>query len=112
MTQQEALEQLAALHGIATDYYDIWGNIRHTNEGTQRALLAAMGVELDGDLCALLAEHEARPWRRLLPPVLVMRTTDDALAVPVTFPSAQAAATYRWILSREEGGREERKFQP
>lgn len=112
MTQQEALEQLAALHGIATDYYDIWGNIRHTSEGTQRALLAAMDVELDGDLCALLAEHEARPWRRLLPPVLVMRTTDDALAVPVTFPSAQAAATYRWILSREAGEREEGEFQP
>lgn len=112
MTQADALTQLADLYGIASEYFDIWGNIRHTSATTQRALLNAMGVELDGDLSVILAEHETHPWRRLLPPVLVVRTTDGAPAVPVTFPAAHADKTHQWILTREDGGREEGRFQP
>ena len=112
MTQQDALAQLAALYGIASEYHDIWGNLRHTGEATQRALLNAMGVVLDGDLSNILAEHEARPWRSVLPPVWVARAADGAPAVPVVFPSDYGAADYRWILAREDGRREEGLFQP
>ncbi|MHB1515682.1 MAG: malto-oligosyltrehalose synthase [Acidiferrobacteraceae bacterium] len=112
MKHDDALARLATLYGIASEYHDIWGNLRHTGEVTQRALLAAMGVELDGDLTVILAEHEARPWCRLLPPVLVVRPAEDAPAVPVVFPSAHSTATYRWILTREDGGHEEGLFQP
>lgn len=112
MKHQDALARLAALYGIASEYHDIWGNVRHTGEATQHALLTAMGVELDGDLSVILAEHGARPWRRLLPPVLVVRVAQGAPAIPVSFPSAQAVKSYRWILKREDGGREEGLFQP
>ena len=32
--------------------------------------------------------------------------------MPVTFPSAHAGNSYRWLLTREDGGREEGLFQP
>ncbi|MHB1529599.1 MAG: malto-oligosyltrehalose synthase [Acidiferrobacteraceae bacterium] len=112
MKHDDALARLAALYGITSEYRDIWGNLRHTGEVTQRALLAAMGVELDGDPAVILAEHEARPWRRLLPPVLVVRAAEGAPAVPVVFRSADSGTAYRWILTREDGGHEEGLFQP
>jgi len=112
MTPQDALARLAARYGIAPEYYDIWGKLRHTGEDTQRALLTAMGVRLDGDVSAILAEHEARSWRSLLPPVLVVRVTDGAPAIPVAFPAAHAGHAYRWLLTREDGRREAGMFQP
>lgn len=112
MKPEDTLAQLAALYGIAPEYHDIRGNLRHTEAATQRALLTAMGVALDGDLSVILAEHEARPWRRVLPPVLVVRAANGAPAVPVSFPSAQAGNAYQWLLAREDGGHEEGAFRP
>ncbi|MDA3877964.1 MAG: malto-oligosyltrehalose synthase, partial [Halothiobacillus sp.] len=71
-----------------------------------------MGVNLDGDLSVILTEHEARPWRSLLPPVLVVRAVENTVAVPVAFLSAHGTNSYRWLLTREDGGREEGSFQP
>lgn len=112
MTPQDALAQLAARYGIASEYYDIWGKLRHTGDDTRRALLAAMGVSLDGDLSAILAEHEARSWRSVLAPVLVVRAADGAPVIPVAFPAAHGTHTYRWQLTREDGRREAGMFQP
>ena len=50
MKHKDTLARLAALHGIASEYQDISGNPCHTGEATQRALLSAMGVKLEGDL--------------------------------------------------------------
>src|SRR5664279_5160041 len=113
MKHSDTLAQLAALYGIASEYYDIKGNLCHTEESTQRALLTEMGVELDGDLSAILTEHEARPWRKLLPPVLVVvHTPESAPAVPVAFPSALGGNPYQWLLTLEDGSRQQGVFQP
>lgn len=112
MKHKDTLARLAALHGIASEYQDIKGNLCHTEEATQRALLTAMGVKLDGDLSVILAEHEARPWRSLLPPVLVVRAAENSVAAPIAFPSTHGDNLYRWLLAREGGGREEGSFQP
>lgn len=112
MKQLDALAKLATLYGIASEYHDIGGNFRPTGAALQRALLSAMGVKLQGDLSDILAEHEARPWRRLLPPVLVVRVAEGIPAIPFAFTSACAGKIYRWLLIREDGGREEGSFLP
>jgi (1->4)-alpha-D-glucan 1-alpha-D-glucosylmutase len=105
MKHKDTLAQLAALYGIASEYDDAQGNHHLTETATQRALLIAMGVELNGDLSVMLAEHEARPWRSLLPPVMVVRAADNGVAVPVSFPSMRGGNAYRWLLMREDGSR-------
>ncbi len=112
MKRNDALAQLAAFYGIASEYQDIKGNPRLTEQATQRAILTVMGVNLDGDLSVILAEHEARSWRRLLPPVLVVRAATNTVVVPVAFPSAHGSNSYQWLLTREDGGSEEGVFQP
>jgi (1->4)-alpha-D-glucan 1-alpha-D-glucosylmutase len=112
MKHNDTLAQLAAFYDIASEYQDIKGNLCHTGEATQRALLTAMGVKLDIDLSVTLARHKARPWRSVLPPVLVVRVAENAVVVPVSFPSAHGNHSYRWQLTREDGGREDGLFQP
>jgi len=112
MNNPDTLARLAALYGITSEYHDMRGRLHITEEAAQRTLLTAMGVDLDGDLSVILAEYEARPWRNLLPPVLVAYSAKSGLAVPVTFPSALAGNTYHWLLTREDGGREQGWFQP
>ncbi len=112
MKHKDTLAQLAALYGIASEYHDAQGNLHLTGETTQRALLNAMGMGLNGDLSVILAEHEARPWRSLLPPVMVVRAAENGVSVPVSFPSVQGGNAYRWLLTREDGSHEEGVFQP
>ncbi len=112
MRQSDTLARLAALYGIAAEYYDIKGHLCQTDEATQRALLIEMGVELDGDLSAILTEHETRSWRRLLPPVLVVSAEENAAAVPVAFPSVLRDQRCQWLLMQEDGGLQQGEFQP
>ncbi len=112
MNSKDALVQLAELQGIAPHYQDLKGDLCHTKPATQRALLTAMGVKLDGDLPTILAEHEARSWRNLLPPVWVVRAATKTVAVPVAFPSTCRSDLYRWQLTQEDGMREEGEFRP
>ena len=112
MNPKDALAQLADLYGIAPHYQDLKGDFCHTNPATQRALLTAMGVKLEGDLPTILAEHEARSWRNLLPPVWVVRAVTKTVAVPVAFPSTCGADLYRWQLTQEDGMCEEGGFRP
>ncbi|MBI5379995.1 MAG: hypothetical protein HZA23_07600, partial [Nitrospirae bacterium] len=77
---QSTLDRLCALCGIAAEYTDIWGRTHRVSVGTKQALLAAMSlvVETEGDRRAALEEQEARSWRQLLPPVLVVRESEGS----------------------------------
>lgn len=112
MTQPAALARLAAACGIATDYHDIWGKRHATSPDTERALLAAMHLPLDGDLDALADEIETRDWRRPLPPVQVLRIGASPSCVPVTFAAAGAQQSWRWILTLENGEHSDGQFRP
>lgn len=83
-----AVEELAALMGIAPSYHDIWGNLHITPPETKEALLKAMGIK---DPDSALGEIRLRPWNRLLEPVLVVQERSQPSSVSVHFP-----------LSREE----------
>ena len=69
------LSQLAAAHGVATSYLD-WADqpVEVSAEAVVSAL-AAVGVDASTPdaVSAALAEVEAAPWRRLLPPSVVVR---------------------------------------
>lgn len=98
----QALAELAARCGIATEYHDISGRHHVTGDGTRQALLAAMHFPAEGDPVARLREMDEREWRRPLPPVMVLRA-GEAPAIPVCLPVARADRQHRWILTPEDG---------
>jgi 4-alpha-glucanotransferase len=66
------LTQLAAAHGVATSYTDWNGRETEVSEAAVRGALAALGVDAS-DPGAALCEATEAPWRRLLPPTVVVR---------------------------------------
>ena len=70
-----ALDALAAAHGVATSYEDWSGAPVPVAPDAVVAALAALDVDAAGPdaVQEALAELERAPWRRALPPVLVVR---------------------------------------
>ena len=70
-----ALESLAAAHGVATSYVDFADRPTEVAPTAIVAALAALGVDAASDeaVDAALAEVSAAPWRRLLPPSVILR---------------------------------------
>ena len=70
-----ALESLAAAHGVATSYVDFADRPTEVAPTAIVAALAALGVDAASDeaMDAALAEVSAAPWRRLLPPSVILR---------------------------------------
>ncbi|MDX1431100.1 MAG: malto-oligosyltrehalose synthase [Gammaproteobacteria bacterium] len=106
-TAMETLDRACEAYGIAAEYTDIRGERHRVSERTKRALLAAMGIAAsdDGALEAALAERRRREWRRLLPPVEVIRADAPRLTVTITVPDERADRVLAWRLV-EESGRE------
>ncbi len=110
MSQEQAprtarLDELAARYGVATEYWDWQGTHVVVSESTVVAVLAALGVPAGSAQeveTSLLAADEA-PWRRTLPPVVVLRSGDTA-EVAVHVPDGQAVSL-RVVL--EDGGERE-----
>ena len=69
------LTELAAAHGVATDFWDWRGTYAAVGEDTVVAVLAALGVDASTPAAIQHALEEQRlaRWRRMLPPCLVMR---------------------------------------
>lgn len=101
----DGLDRLCELCGIALDYHDIWGSRRQVPEASRRALLAAMGVRIDGDRSpeAAIREIEQRPWRRALPPVLVWRDSRSPIRIPLTVAAARLEQPLAWTFTPEQG---------
>ncbi len=113
-TYENKLDRLCALCGIATEYYDIWGKLHRVSSETLLATLTAMGlvVETEDDLRAAIEEQEARPWRQLLPPVLVVRESEAPIPIPVTVPAELAEEPFSWELTEESGNQRKGTFHP
>ncbi|MFW5969000.1 MAG: malto-oligosyltrehalose synthase [Halofilum sp. (in: g-proteobacteria)] len=104
MTDPELLAELADLRGIARGYRDIRGREREAPGATRQALLAAMGLDVSSDAAirACIAEHRARPWRRTLPPVVVVRDRQP-MHVPLVIDNAALDARHEWRVQTESG---------
>mgnify|MGYP001180942713 FL=1 len=108
------LDQLCALYGVHQEYYTIWGEHHPTSERTKRAVLAAMGVPAEDDAAveASLSAHQDRQWRRLLPPVLVVRELSGPCRIPLNLPVALDQAACHWRLRTEFGQELGEEFVP
>ncbi|MFP5345512.1 MAG: 4-alpha-glucanotransferase, partial [Actinomycetes bacterium] len=83
----QGLVQLADRYGVATEFSDWQGETRQVPVETVVAVLAALGVEAGDEEQVAKALHVAdeAPWRRVLPPVVVM-LGGEASVVPVNVP--------------------------
>ncbi|TFC91156.1 MULTISPECIES: 4-alpha-glucanotransferase [Cryobacterium] len=98
-----ALLELARSLGVDTTFTGWDGAARSVEASTLRAVLAALGVAAGtpAEIDASLTEQVLAPWRRLLPPVVVVRE-GTAADVPV---HAHPDSTVRvWIIA-EDGSR-------
>jgi (1->4)-alpha-D-glucan 1-alpha-D-glucosylmutase len=101
MSEAGALARLAELCGIQLHYPDIWGHDHVVSAETQAALLEAMRI-LPGETEAALRQREERRWRRVLPPVQVVRG-DDTPRLVLRIPQKYAGVAWDWRLTEESG---------
>ena len=95
------LQRLADAHGVGTSFQG-WDGLPHTvAEETLIKVLAALGVQADTNQAieAALAEAELAPWRRMLPPAVVIQQGEPAL-VPV---HARDGAAVQLGVALEDG---------
>ena len=100
----ESLLALAARHGVVPDFWDFDGTRRYVQESTLVAVLAALGVDAASPERTEVALREAddEPWRRTLPPIVVLRA-GTARQVPVHLPDGSPLTA--WLeLDPETGG--------
>ena len=74
MSAGPRLFHLAGLLDIATEFWDWKGRHTKVSEDTIIKVMAAMGVQATTpeQVEAAIAEHSLKPWRRSLPPVVVV----------------------------------------
>ena len=96
------LDQLAQRAGIADRYTDVWGAERVVSAETKRALLAAMGIVLDGPdgAAGALARLERADWQQPLSPIEIL-TAEHPGVVLLTLPAD--TDTVAWTLTFEHG---------
>lgn len=114
MNAQSRLDRLCALCGIFLEYTDIWGKRHPVSPRTQRTLLGAMGIAAESDAAVgqALKSLQNAPWRRALPPVMVLRETEIPFAIPVTLSGDSGQDVFYWTLILENGERSGGEFHP
>lgn len=88
MHENSRLLDLAARHGVGTDYTDWRGTHVRVHPSTIVAVLAALDIDASSPEAVerALDDDEMRAWRRTLPPSLVVREGSRA-SVPVHAPA-------------------------
>lgn len=100
----QQLLRLAAAHGVVPDYHGHDGRYHAASAETLVAVLAALGVDASSPARIRLAlqDVENAPWRRVLPPVVVVRSGRQ-VHVPVHV--AHGDPVRAWLeLDAEAGG--------
>ena len=79
-TASPALRDLARAYGVSTEYHGWKGGLVQISEATLRAVLAALGADVSEEAAVerSLRDMDEKPWRRILPPVVVCREGDPA----------------------------------
>lgn len=96
------LAKLAQAYGVATEYWDQSGSLRRISPETLVAVLRAFDVEADDDdACrSALAARRMDHWRRMLPPVFIMRENSEA----ITWVHVPHGSSVRVWIELENGG--------
>ncbi len=107
-TYDHALRRAAALRGVETEYWDMWGQRHEATEKVLRAILEALGTAT-GTLEQLndgLEEHLSSEWSRLTPETLVIGASTGAIdiSVPIALANTPIDVTIQWEGGEAEGG--------
>ncbi|MGY3316910.1 4-alpha-glucanotransferase [Arthrobacter sp. TE12232] len=109
-TTDALLRELAAAHGVGTTYWGWDGIERSVAADTLRDVLGALGVPANGiaEQQRSLAESRLAPWRRILPPVVVLRegVPGEVRDVHVDVHVPHGSRVRVWI-DAEDGSRHE-----
>src|SRR4051794_29193839 len=99
------LAQLAEACSVSVEFHDWQGRPRPASPDTLRAVLKALGIDASTPEAARAALDEVRlaPWRRTLPPSVVVRS-GSARRVPVHVPHGEPVTL---SVRLEEGGERE-----
>ena len=95
---------LAERYGVVPDFWDFHGGHRYVTAATLVAVLGALGVDASSPerVDVALENVENEVWRRMLPPMVVLRS---GAAVRVAVHVDDGAPVEAWIeLDRESGG--------
>ncbi|QWW20643.1 4-alpha-glucanotransferase [Schaalia sp. 19OD2882] len=101
----DLLRHLADVNGVATGFWDWYGNWKAVSADSLLRVLASLGVDVTpqstvADVRAALEETEDAHWRRTLPPTIVVRQGSGA-EFPVHVPDGHWVSV-TWVL--EDGG--------
>jgi 4-alpha-glucanotransferase len=97
------LAELASAYGVQTEYWDWQGRHVEVSDDTLSAILTALGADV-ADPARALDERRLAPWRRMLPPAVVVTEGRPAeVAVHVT----DGAAVEVWVELEGGAGRRE-----
>ncbi len=104
MDLHDALHRLADAHGIATEFWDWRGRHVAVSDESITRVLAALGVDAATPEAAerALREQQDRPWTRMLPPSLVVRSGS---AAPVNVHVRDGTDVSVWIELEGGGSR-------
>ncbi len=96
------LDELAAAHGVATDFWDWRGQHVVVPRESIEAVLAALGVpaHTEESVRASLGQARDAPWRRTLPPVRGGRGPAARRMSPVHVPHGEVGAGARRARGR------------
>ncbi len=98
----DALLELAGRHGVVPDFWGFDGTHRWVAPETLVAVLGALGVDASSPerIAVELGHAEDELWRRMVPPVLVLRAGQGA-EVPI---HVDAGSSVRVLVEPEDGG--------
>ena len=104
----DALLRLAAAYGVVPDHWDFHGQNRRASTATLQGVLGALGVDASSPerIDLAIAHVEDMPWRRVLPPVLVVREGRHA-HVPVHVQHGDPVEVWVELDPEVGGGRRE-----
>ncbi len=102
----EQLLRLAAAYGVVPDYVGHDGRHHRSSAQTLTAVLAALGVDASSPqrIALAIANVEDMPWRRVLPPVVVLRAGRQA-HVPVHVAHGEPVTAWLELDPEAGGGR-------
>ena len=104
----DRLQVLAAAHGVGIDFWSFYGQLQQVSAQTLVRVLQSLGVDAStGQACEqAIADREDEPWRRLLPPTIVVRE-GDSVSFPVHVADGDPVRV--WIV--DESGQEWPAYQ-
>ena len=109
----ESLVRLARAHGVAPEFEAFAGGTQQVAAGTLVAVLAALGVDASSPERVEVALRHAQdaPWRRVLPPVVVARQSQE-VQVPVHVTHGDAVRAWVEVDAAEGRGRRSADASP